>query len=265
MNRTTLKPIENANFGNAVADYVKHRAGFPDSLFRRLGDWGIGNDQQSILDVGTGTGSLARGFAQRGNRVIAIDIAPEMLEAASSIDAQLDLDIEYRLAPAEEIPLGDRSMDVVSAGQCWHWFNSSIVMQEALRVLKPGGWLIIAHFDWIPLRGNLVRLTEKLIEQHNPDWRGGNWNGLYGQWLRDMGEAGFQDVECFSYDEAVDYSPEAWRGRVRASAGIQGSLNQAQVTVFDKDLEKLLADRFPSPILGIPHRVFAARGRKVKG
>jgi ubiquinone/menaquinone biosynthesis C-methylase UbiE len=262
MKKPVQKPIENADFDKAVTDYVNCRVGFPDSLFNRLAEWQIGTGDQAILDLGTGTGTLARGFALRGNRVIATDIAPQMLDAARKIDAQHNVEIEYHVAAAEKIPLRSASLDIVSAGQCWHWFDRGAVAREVKRVLKPGGCLIIAHYDWIPLQGNIVRLTEKLIEKHNPEWRGGNWNGVYGQWLRDMGEAGFQNIESFTYDEAADYTSPAWRGRVRASAGIQASLEPDQVSVFDQELQALLEDRFPSANHRVPHRVFAACGRK---
>ena len=55
-----------ADFGRTVSDYSTHRAGFPPLLFDKLGERGIGADGQRILDLGTGTGTLARGFAMRG-------------------------------------------------------------------------------------------------------------------------------------------------------------------------------------------------------
>ena len=70
------------DFGATSADYARHRAGFPDSLFERLAAYGIGHARQSIVDLGTGTGTLARGFARRGCRVSGIDIFEAMLKAA---------------------------------------------------------------------------------------------------------------------------------------------------------------------------------------
>src|SRR3990172_8874953 len=52
------------DFGKAAEDYARYRKGFPDSFFKRLLQDGIGMPGQSILDLGTGTGSLARGFAR---------------------------------------------------------------------------------------------------------------------------------------------------------------------------------------------------------
>ena len=53
------------NFGAAAEDFARFRAGFPDSLFDRLAALGIGASEETIVDVGTGTGTLARGFALR--------------------------------------------------------------------------------------------------------------------------------------------------------------------------------------------------------
>ena len=54
------------DFGRTAEDYARHRAGFPEQLFERLTARGIGCAGQRVLDLGSGTGSLARGFARRG-------------------------------------------------------------------------------------------------------------------------------------------------------------------------------------------------------
>ena len=84
--------------------------------------------------------------------------------------------------------------------------------------------------------------------------------GLYPQWLRDLGEAGFTDIQSFSFDVDVPYSSEAWRGRIRASAGVGASLSPAQVEKFDAELRQLLEERFQASdktILKVPHPTFA--------
>ena len=53
------------DFGRTASEYGKHRAGFPDSFFDRLQRLQIGVPGQSVVDLGTGTGTLARGFAAR--------------------------------------------------------------------------------------------------------------------------------------------------------------------------------------------------------
>jgi len=245
------------DFGKTAADYGRHRAGFPDALFERLATFGVGIRGQRVLDLGTGTGVLARGFARRGCVVTGLDPSVALLDEARRLDREVGVEIRYVSATAEATGLPDASFDVVSAGQCWHWFDRSRAAVEVRRLLVPRGQLVIAHFDWIPLPGNVVEATERLIEQHNAEWRLGGRNGVYGPWLRDVAVAGFSDIETFSFDVDVPYTHDAWRGRIRASAGVAASLPPEAVTKFDDQLRRLLAERFPAEPLQTLHRVFA--------
>ena len=133
------------DFGATAEDYRKHRAGFPDSLFERLGPMGIGRPGQEIVDLGTGTGSLARGFARRGCRVIGIDPDSRLLAQARELDGEAGVEVDYRIGRAEETALAAESIDVVAAGQCWHWFDRAAAAREASRILRPDGRILIAH------------------------------------------------------------------------------------------------------------------------
>lgn len=250
-----------ADFGATARDYARYRAGFPDSLFERLGAFAIGTAGQSVVDLGTGTGTLARGFARRGCRVIGIDPAEPLLEQARELDAVEGISVEYRTGRAEATGLPSASVDLVTAGQCWHWFDRARAAQEVARILRPDRSLVIAHFDWIPLDGNVVHATETLIELHNPAWRLGGGLGMHPRWLRDLGEADFRNIETFSYDVEVPYTHEGWRGRIRASAGVGASLPVEKVVDFDRAFADLLATRYPGETLEIPHRVFAVIAR----
>ena len=245
------------DFGKTAQDYGRYRAGFPLALFDRLATFDIGTTGQRVLDLGTGTGTLARGFALRGCNVTGLDLSIPLVEEAQRLDREAGVTIKYVTATAEQTGLPAASFEVVTAGQCWHWFDRSKAAQEVRRVLVSQGWLVIAHFDWIPLSGNVVEATEKLIEQHNPEWKMSGGRGMYSRWLSDVAIAGFQEIETFSFDRFVPYTHEAWRGRIRASAGVAVSLSPERVVRFDTDLQKLLLERFPSDPLAVHHRVFA--------
>ncbi len=245
------------NFGATASDYRRYRTGFPRELFARLEAFGIGHAGQRLLDLGTGTGFLARDFALRGCNVSAIDPQAALLEQAQALDREAGVTIDYRQGRAEALPYADQTFAVVAAAQCWHWFDRPVAAREARRVLMPGGHLLICHFDWLPLAGNVVQITESLIQRYNPRWNMGGGTGIYPQWPRDVAEAGFTEIETFSFDAPVTFTLPQWIGRIRASSGVGASLTAEAIASFEHDLEQNLLTHFSSEALPVPHRVFA--------
>lgn len=249
------------DFGKTAEDYGRHRAGFPDGFFARLFEEGFVNPRSRVLDLGTGTGTVARGLAQRGCAVTGLDPSAGMLEAARRLDAEAGLEIRHVQAAAEATGLPDAGFDIVTAGQCWHWFDRPKAAAEARRVLAAGGRLIIAHFDWLPLPRTVVAATEQLILKHNPGWRLAGGTGIYPRWFGDLWEGGFREIESFSFDLMVPYGHAAWLGRIRASAGVGATLSPEAVAAFDAEHAGLLKANFPEEPLQVPHRVFVVTGR----
>ncbi|RKG95852.1 class I SAM-dependent methyltransferase [Corallococcus sp. CA053C] len=250
------------DFGRTSSDYAKYRAGFPDSFFTRLEQDGVLRPGLRALDLGTGTGTIARGLARRGCEVVALDVSAPQLDAARQLARDEGLAVEFREGRAEDTGLPSASFDRVFAGQCWHWFDRAAAAREAFRVLRPGGRLIIAHFDFLALPGNVVEATETLMEGFSPRDllpvdRYGHAVGIYPAWFLDVGLAGFQAVTSFSFDSPTPYTHVGWRGRMRANARIGASLPPDAVARFEAALTALLAERFPHEPMSVPHRVFA--------
>ncbi|MEQ9240360.1 class I SAM-dependent methyltransferase [Roseovarius indicus] len=253
---------DNVAFGRTATDYATHRAGFPQAFFDLAATRGFATAPAHALDIGTGTGTLARGLARIGLEVTGLDPSEELMAQATRLDAEEGVKVTYIKGAAESLPVGNAQFDLVTAGQCWHWFDRPRAAAEAARVLRPGGRCLIAHFDWLPLPGNVVAATEALILAYNPAWAGAHGTGLYPDWLTDLATAGFTDIETASFDIFQPYSHDAWRGRIRASAGVAASLPEAEVAAFDSDLADLLDKDFPEAPLQVPHRVWLATGVK---
>lgn len=262
---STISAGTAVDFGRTAVDYARHRAGFPDQFFDKLRQAGIqpraGAGQ--ALDLGTGTGALARGLAMRGWRVTAIDISAAMLAAARDLGGAADAAIDYRIGRAEATGLPDRSFDLVTAGTCWHWFDRPSAALEARRVLRPGGWLAIAAMDWSRATNGVLDLMWRLIIKHNSRWRVLGGSGLQFQWADELPAAGFELAGRFRFEIDVPYSHEAWRGRVRASNYVGASLSAAETNAFDEEHGRLLAAEFPRDMLAVPHRISAILARAV--
>ncbi len=214
------------------------------------------------MDLGTGTGSLGRLFAQYGCNVTGVDIAGPLLEQARRLDREAGVESAYVEAPAEASGLPGGAFDVVSAGQCWHWFDRPAAVREVARLLVSGGTVVIAHFDWLPIEGNVVAATEQIILRYTPTWPFADQAGLYPHWLVDLQTAGFTDIETFSFDVMVPYSHEAWVGRVRASAPVAGTLDAGGVAACSNELTAMLREQFAEDPVAVPHRVWAVTAQR---
>ena len=92
-----------------------------------------------LLDVATGTGTIARAAAARGASVVALDASPGMLEVARRVSPDLD----FRLGDASALPFGDGEFDVVTCGlSISHFADREKALAEALRVLRRPGKLV---------------------------------------------------------------------------------------------------------------------------
>jgi ubiquinone/menaquinone biosynthesis C-methylase UbiE len=144
------------DFGRTAADYAQYRPGFPSSFFDRVQRDGWIRRGLRVLDIGTGTGSLALGFADRDMDVTGLDPAPELLDVARRRAGELGLAAEFVVGRAEATGLGDGVFDLVSAGQSWWWFDADATIREVKRVLVSGGRLLICNFSYLPLPGTVA-------------------------------------------------------------------------------------------------------------
>lgn len=240
---TTMNSIDHGrpiDWGHASADYARYRAGYPPSFFNRITALGIGLPNQRILDLGTGTGNLAREFACRGCKVTGIDISEVQIAEAGRLAAEQGTQVDFRVASAEQTGLPDRSFDVITASQCWLYFDRDKAAAEVKRLLAPDGRLMTCHLAWLPRRDAIARQTEQLILKYNPDWTAGNLSGRVAcrpDWVRED----FFVSAFFVYEEPIPFTRETWRGRIRACRAIGAQLPPSEVEKFDSEHAALLA------------------------
>lgn len=250
---THVPNFSSDGFGEAADDYAKHRPGFPPSFFQRIGKPG-----NRLLDLGSGTGTLARGFAALGCEAIGLDPDERMLTAARAMAPS----VEFKTGHAEELPFDDASFDVVTAGQCWHWFDGDRAAAECYRVLVPGGIILIPIFCYLPLECPIAKRTEDLILERNPTWPLAGLEGRTRRSIPHLEGAGFTNLTEDEYDEVIEFSHAAWRGRIRACNGVLALKTEEKIQEYDTALAELLKNEFPSEPLKMPHRIFWTRANK---
>jgi SAM-dependent methyltransferase len=122
---------QRTSFGSAATLYEQGRPGYPEQAL----EWLTGPARRRVLDLGAGTGKLTRQLRAAGHEVVAVEPLSEMRAVlAAALPDLVVLD-----GTAESIPLPDRAVDLVVAGQAYHWFEPALAHPEIARVLRPGG------------------------------------------------------------------------------------------------------------------------------
>jgi SAM-dependent methyltransferase len=122
-------------FDREAERYDRCRPTYPDaSIDDLLGPKPEGLD---VLDVGCGTGIASRPMAERGARVLGVEVAPRMAEIARSHG------IDVEISAFEDWDAAGRTFDRVTSAQAWHWLDLPLATSKAASLLRPGGRLCL--------------------------------------------------------------------------------------------------------------------------
>jgi len=158
-----------SRFSDRVENYAKYRPGYPAELFELLKrECGLFRHTY-IADVGSGTGILSRYFAEAGNIVLGVEPNAEMRAYAERTLKQFKTFTSVD-GTAEATTLPDTSVDMITAAQAAHWFDFAKARAEFVRILKPGGWVVLIwnerELDTTPF----LREYEKLLLSLGTDY-----------------------------------------------------------------------------------------------
>lgn len=124
------------HFSTSSDRYAAYRPAYPAALFEWLA--GQCGERDTAWDCATGSGQAALGLSPYFRQVVATDASAEQIRHAEG-----HANIDYRVAPAEASGLADHSIDLVTVAQAAHWFDLTRFYAEAMRVLKPGGIVVL--------------------------------------------------------------------------------------------------------------------------
>jgi SAM-dependent methyltransferase len=129
-------------FSSRVENYVLYRPSYPEELLEVLArDCGL-TAASRIADIGSGTGLLSALFLDYGCEVFGVEPNRDMRLAGEKVfEGQTRFHSIDGLA--EATTLADGSIDIVTAGQAFHWFEPDAARREFRRILRPGGWVAL--------------------------------------------------------------------------------------------------------------------------
>ena len=229
------------DWGKTSEYYAKYRDIYPDVFYQKVADRGFCVSGQRVLDLGTGTGVLPRNMYKYGAEWTGIDISPEQISQAKRLAREAGMDIDFKAVSAEKMDFSSESFDVLTACQCFWYFDHAKVAPEFSRILKNEGRLVILYMAWLPFEDEIAGRSEELICKYNPSWSGGG-ETRHPIYIPDVMYDYFELEDREEYDVKVAFTRESWHGRIFASRGIGASLSPEDLASWDKEHRAFLAN-----------------------
>jgi SAM-dependent methyltransferase len=164
-------PASNATsrFSDRVENYIRYRPGYPlEALLALKSGCGL-SPQQAVADIASGTGIWTRMLLENGNPVFGVEPNPEMRQAGERLLARFP-NFTSVTGSAEATTLPDQSVDFVTAAQAAHWFDREGARREFVRILKPGGWLVLLWNERLTDSTAFLREYEQLLLTYGTDY-----------------------------------------------------------------------------------------------
>jgi SAM-dependent methyltransferase len=209
-------PNATSRFSDRVEHYVRYRPGYPPEALQVLKDACGLSPHHVIADLASGTGIWTRILLENGNKVFGIEPNAEMRQAGERQLAEFP-NFTSIAGTAEATTLPDASVDFITAAQAAHWFHRQRARHEFLRILKPGGWLVLLWNERLTDSTPFLREYEQLLLTFGTD---------------------YQDVRHERTTDAVNefFDPQRFQERVFAMrqdfdyAGLEGRLLSSSYT-----------------------------------
>ncbi len=162
------KPTE--RFTHTVQDYVKYRPSYPREVLQLLIDECHLTTEKIIADVGSGTGILSKLLLENGNIVYGVEPNQAMRETGEEY-LKTYANFKSINGTAEATTLEKQSIDIITAGTAFHWFDVDKTKIEFQRILKADGWVLLGWNVRNAGQSALIRDYENLLLKYSPEYK----------------------------------------------------------------------------------------------
>ena len=248
------------DWGKTAADYAKFRDIYPQEFYDKIIRRKLCVNGQAVLDLGTGTGVLPRNMYQYGAKWTGTDISNEQIGQAKLLSKGMDID--FYAVSAENINFPDYSFDVITACQCFWYFDHERIMPNLFRMLKPGGRILILYMAWLPFEDKIAGASEKLVLKYSPKWSGA------GETIRPIPipecyREKFDIIYHEEYPLKARFTRESWNGRMKACRGIGASLSEKEIKEWEREHMRLLSEIAPDEFDVLHYGAMAELAKKL--
>ncbi len=218
-----------------VAAAYQHRPTYPRSVFDILASLVVDRPRH-VLDVGCGTGFLARHLVERVEHVDALDISRAMIEQGERLPGGDHPGLTWVVGSAEDAALRP-PYALIAAGDSLHWMEWSVVLPRFAGMLTPHGSLAILGVDQLPTPWDEALWPLRRRYSIIPNWQyydlvvGLEERGLFRR-------VGAQRTEPVSFTQSLADYVESFHGR---AAFARARMDRVAATAFDAEVRSLVA------------------------
>lgn len=237
--------MKECDYGKTSEVYAKYRDIYPKEVFDKLYELGVGRKNTSWLDLGTGTGVIPRGLAKYGADITAIDISKEQIEQAKRLSGEYS-NIFYRVSSAEELKYDKGTFDVITACQCFWYFDSKVVAAKIKNLLKKDGMFLKLYMGY-DKEDRIAAESWNIAKKINKNWKPGSAR-------KDLENHCFDNPQVEKLEISIPFTRESWHGRMLASRGVMASMDMDMLKQFEEEHITFL-QQFPMEFQ-VKHEVF---------
>jgi SAM-dependent methyltransferase len=214
-------PASNATsrFSDRVENYVRYRPAYPPEVLQELKAECCLAPSHVAADIASGTGIWTRMLLENGNHVIGVEPNAEMREAGERLLAAFPKFTSVA-GTAEATTLANHCVDFVTAAQAAHWFDRERARREFVRILKPGGWLVLMWNERLTDSTAFLRDYEQLLLTYGTDYQDIRHEHTTAEVNEFFDPAPFQE-RAFAMRQEFDYA--GVEGRLLSSSYAPGS------------------------------------------
>ena len=223
-------------FTSRVENYIKYRPHYPAEIINCLNkECGFSKDK-TVADIGSGPGISCENFIANGNTVYAVEPNDDMRKAAEEIFAGSNNFISID-GTAEATTLENKSMDLIIAGQAFHWFDREKSKEEFKRILKPGGYTALMWNDKTASNDFMVSYYN-LIKRFGTDYEKINHANVDDAVIGKFYSPAKFEKRSFKHTHPLDY--QGLEGRLLSSSYIplEGELFDEMISELKSIFEK---------------------------
>ncbi|HEX7174180.1 MAG TPA: class I SAM-dependent methyltransferase [Pyrinomonadaceae bacterium] len=205
---STFRPTD--RFSDRVENYIKYRPGYPAGVLALMREEMALTPSSVVADIGSGTGLLTRMFLQNGNAVYGVEPNREMREAGERLLEEFP-SFKSVEGTAEATNLDGASVDFVTAGQAFHWFDVPRARREFQRILRPGGRVVLVWNNRAASPTPFLADYERLLVEFGNDYQQVSAGYAHEESLRALFTGGYEQ-KVFDNRQLLNH--ESLRGRL---------------------------------------------------